>query len=213
MSRPFLILSSALVLVMVACSKGGSAQGAPSAVGPASSPTAVSSPTPTTAPSASTSAAPQTYASNGVTFDYPADLIDVTSQVSFNAQTQATNQVWSVDLGFANLVDIVDITAYDKTGVTPANLAEHRTEITNSITGLFAATATVNGPIDTTMGGLPGYEFDASDTLSDGTPYTSVLILVFSDSLEYFVNCQSTAEHIVEIAAGCDEIRSTFAVS
>lgn len=207
MSRRNLILTSALVLVMVACSEGGSTQDSPSAVD------TIGSPTPTTAPSASTSAAPQTYASNGVTFDYPADLIDVTSQVSFNAQTQATNQVWSVDLGFANLVDIVDITAYDKTGVTPANLVDHKTEITNSITGLFVATATVNGPIDTTMGGLPGYEFDASDTLGDGTPYTSVLILVFSDSLEYFVNCQSTAAYSAEIAAGCDEIRSTFAVS
>ncbi|MGZ5297426.1 MAG: hypothetical protein ACXWYT_10870 [Actinomycetota bacterium] len=78
MNRRILILSSALVLVMVACSKGGSTQDSPSAVGAAGSPTAVSSPTPTTAPSASASAAPQTYASNGVTFDYPADLIDVT---------------------------------------------------------------------------------------------------------------------------------------
>ncbi|MGZ5307251.1 MAG: hypothetical protein ACXWEG_11000, partial [Actinomycetota bacterium] len=122
------------------------------------------------------------------------------------------NQVWSIDLGFANLIDIVDITAYEKSGVTPTNLAEHKTEITSSITGLFT-TATVNGPIDTTMGGLPGYEFDVADTLSDGTPYTSVLILVFSDSLEYFVNCQSTAAYSAEIAAGCDEIRSSFALS
>lgn len=213
MSRRILILSSALVLAMGACSKDDSTQGSPSGAGAASSPTAVSSPTPVATPSASTSAAPLTYASNGVTFDYPADFIDVTSQESFNAQTQAANQAWGVDLGFANLIDVVDITAYEKTGVTPANLAEHKTEITNTITGLFAATATVNGPIDTTMGGLPGYEFDGSDTLGDGTPYTSVVILVFSDSLEYFVNCQSTAAHSAEIAAGCDEIRSTFAVS
>lgn len=212
MSRRILILSAALVIAMAACSKASSTQGSASDTGAASSPTVVSSATSSPTPSASTSAAPLTYASNGVTFDYPADLIDVTSQESFNAQTQNSNQVWGVDLGFADLVNVVDITAYGKTGITPANLAAHKTEITNTITGLLP-TATMKGPIDTTMGGLPGYEFDASDTLADGTPYTSVFILVFDDSLEYFVNCQSTAAQRAEIAAGCAEIRSTFAVS
>jgi hypothetical protein len=206
MSKRILILSSALVLMMVACSKASSTQGSPTGTGAASSPSS------TTTPSASTSVAPLTYASNGVTFDYPADLIDVTSQESFNAQTQNSNVVWSVDLGFADLIDVVDITAYGQTGITPANLAAHKTEITNTITGLFGS-GTVSGPIDTTLGGLSGYEFDGSGTTSDGTPFTSVIVVVFNDTLEYFVNCQSTPAHSPEIAAACDEIRSTFAVS
>jgi hypothetical protein len=212
MSKRIPILASVLVLAVTACSKASSTQGSASGAVPASSPAAVSSPSATATPIASTSAAPQTYASNGVTFDYPADLVDVTSQVSFNAQTQASNQAWSVDLGFADLINVVDITAYDNTGITPANLAAHTTDITNTITGLFGS-GTVNGPIDTTLGGLTGFEFDGSGTTTDGTPFASVIIVVFSDSLEYFMNCQSTAAQSAEIAAGCDEIRSTFAIS
>ena len=212
MSRRILILSSALVLALSACSKGSSTQGSASSAGAASSTTAVSSPTPTPSPSASPSAAPLTYASNGVTFDYPAYLTDVTSQESFNAQTQNSNVVWSVDLGFADLINVVDVTAYAQTGITPANLAAHKTDITNTITGLFGS-GTVSGPIDTTLGGLTGYEFDGSGTTTDGTAFSSVIIVVFNDTLEYFVNCQSTPAHSAEIAAACDQIRSTFAVS
>jgi hypothetical protein len=211
-SSRILILSSALVLAMAACSKGSSSQGSASSAAATSSPTTVISPTPATTPSASTSAAPQTYASNGVTFDYPAYLTDVTSQESFNAQTQNSNVVWGVDLGFADLINVVDVTAYGQTGITPANLAAHKTEITNTITGLFGS-GTVSGPIDTTLGGLSGYEFDGSGTTSDGTPFTSVIVVVFNDTLEYFVNCQSTPAQSAEIAAACDQIRSTFAIS
>jgi hypothetical protein len=192
------ILSSVLVLAVGACSK-------------ASSTTTVDSATSSPTPNETTSAAPLTYSSNGVTFEYPADLIDVTSQEKFNAQTKNTGKAWGVDLGFSDLVNVVDISAYANTGVTPANLAAHKTEITNTMTNLLP-NGTVTGPVDTRMGGLPGFEFDATDTLPDGTPYTSVFVLVFNDTLEYFVNCQSTTTHSAEIAAGCAEIRSTFAV-
>ena len=197
------LLAAVSLLVLTACGSGGSSPSASPKVGsPEASPST---------PGASASAAAKTYSANGVSFQYPAAWKDLTSQVSFNAQSQTSNQVWNVDLG-PDPTNLVDVTAYSNTGVTPSNLVKMTPTVAAQIRGLLPG-ATVKGPFAVTMGGLKGLRFEASSKLRDGTPYASTFILVFDPTTEYFVNCQSTADRAAEIAVGCSQIQQTFAVS
>ena len=195
-----IVVGSALLLALAAC------QSSVTITAPSASPTQAAS---SSAPSPSSDS--NTYSDNGVSFQYPADWKDVTSQVSFGSQAQSSNQAWAVDLGLG-VTDLVDVTAYGNTGITPSNLTQHIADVTSQIKNLFDTGTDVKGPTVVTMGGLKGLQFDVSSTLSDGTAYTSTLVLVFSSDTEYFLNCQATSAHADEIAAGCSQIQDTFTI-
>ena len=62
------------------------------------------------------------------------------------------------------------------------------------------------------MGRLPGYRFQLTATLADGTAIRSRILYVFRQKTEYFLNCEYPQNDPVaaEIETGCDQITQSF---
>ena len=98
--------------------------------------------------------------------------------------------------------------------ITKKNLARYKAAIRAGVAQLIgqAQGQILGGPTRVTLGKLPGYRFDTSLQMSDGTLVASRLIFVFRKKIEYFLNCQHTQDGplTAEIEGGCDQVMQSF---
>jgi hypothetical protein len=96
--------------------------------------------------------------------------------------------------------------------VTDANIAEIEEELDTVIQGVVsqAGGEVASGPTQTTVAGFPAYEYEWSGVQVNGEAKDSRAIFLFNGDLEYFMNCQYSAETEEDVLAGCQMILDTF---
>lgn len=153
-----------------------------------------------------------TYLGNGVTFDYPAGWIEGSGEMA--ASSAGGETLWSTAVGLAER-DLVTIQVYRlKVPVTAQNLDAVTPELEQLVRQLAAQLggSVQRGPDDETVAGMPGVRFEVTAAVA-GIPFQSTLIFAFADTIEYFINCQRTAENADELGQGCDQIMRTFTLT
>jgi hypothetical protein len=114
--------------------------------------------------------------------------------------------------------DLIAVASYrTNVSITKKNLARYRPLIKLFVQQLTtqAHGRLLSGPARTTMARLPGYRFQITAVLQDGTTVESRLVLVFKKRTEYFLNCQHVQDGplAAEVEAGCDQVMSSFRLS
>jgi Tol biopolymer transport system component/uncharacterized RDD family membrane protein YckC len=156
-----------------------------------------------------------TYRAHGVMFDYPAGWQEVSK---LQVVASAGNELWvtAVAVGTGtHVVNMVIVSAYRLgTPVTADNLADAKPAVTTAARQLLEqpSGAMQTGPEELTMGGLPGLRYRGTTTVN-ATAVESTLVFAFDHTTEYFLNCQHTKAHAVEVERGCDQIVRTFKVT
>jgi Tol biopolymer transport system component/uncharacterized RDD family membrane protein YckC len=159
----------------------------------------------------------KTYQGHGVSFEYPAGWQEA-SKVHQVAASGGGNELWGTGVAVGtgtNVVNAVIVSAYRlSTPVTAENLADAKAAVTTAVRQLLEQLggAVQSGPEELTMGGLSGFRFRGTGT-HEGTPIESTLVFAFDGTTEYFLNCQHTKAHAVEVERGCDQIVRTFKVT
>jgi hypothetical protein len=155
-------------------------------------------------------AAANTYSENDVSFDYPADWEEFSAEAA--AMSPESNELWDTTVG-PDDTNLVNITAYQlNIEVTDANIAEIEEELDTVIQGVVsqAGGEIASGPTQTTIAGFPAYEYEWSGVQVNGEAKDSRAIFLFNGDLEYFMNCQYSAETEEDVLAGCQMIVDTF---
>jgi hypothetical protein len=157
-----------------------------------------------------TEEAANTYSENDVTFEYPADWEEFSAEAA--AMSPESNELWDTTVG-PDDTNLVNITAYQlNIEVTDANIAEIEEELDTVIQGVVsqAGGEIAAGPTQSTLAGFPAYEYEWSGVQVDGEAKDSRAIFLFNGELEYFMNCQYSAETEEDVLAGCQMILDTF---
>ncbi len=152
----------------------------------------------------------QTYAENDVTFEYPADWDEFSADAA--ASSAGSNELWDATVG-PDETDLVNITGYQiNIEVTEENIVDIEAELNGVIQQVVdqAGGTLESGPTQTTHSGFPAYEYEWSGVKVDQEVKDSRAVFLFNGNLEYFLNCQYSAETEEEILAGCDLILETF---
>lgn len=152
----------------------------------------------------------QTYDSNAVTFDYPADWDEVEAEAS--ATTTGSNELWNVTFG-PDPTNVVNLTAYRlNIEVTEDNLDQIQGELESVISGVVADAKgeIVDGPTATTLAGFPAFTYEWNDVDVNGEPRDSDVYFLFDGTTEYFFNCQYSNESRSDIQEGCQIVLNTF---
>jgi Tol biopolymer transport system component/uncharacterized RDD family membrane protein YckC len=158
-----------------------------------------------------------TYQGHGVSFEYPAGWQEA-SKVHQVAASGGGNELWGTAVAVGtgtNVVNAVIVSAYRLSRpVTAENLADAKVEFETVVRQLLEqlSGAVQSGPEELTVGGLPGLRFRGTATV-DATPMESMLVFAFDGTTEYFLNCQHTKAHAVEVERGCDQVLRTFTVT
>ena len=153
-----------------------------------------------------------TYLGNGVTFDYPAGWIKGSGEMA--ASSAGGDALWSTAVGLAER-DLVTIQVYRlKVPVTEQNLDAVTPELEQLVQQLAAQVGgrVQSGPDDEMVAGMPGVRFEVTAAVA-GIPFQSTLVFAFADTIEYFINCQHTAENADELGQGCEQIMRTFTLT
>lgn len=207
-SRTLVAVGLAVALALTACSKssstgGGSSPGAATSATPseAVSPSAVASP--------ATTSAGQTYAQNGVSFQYPEGWQEA-SLAGASASAGSANWSVIVKIDEVNFVAVEQYTI--NIPITADNIGDQQEALTSQISDVFtqAGGQLEAGPSQETLGGLPALGYTATALTPDGVEVRSRLLLAFDGTTEYFLNCQYTAEGEADILAGCSMIQGSF---
>ncbi len=111
--------------------------------------------------------------------------------------------------------DVVILAAYHvSVSITKKNLPRYRSSIRAAVTQLVgqAHEQILAGPTRVALSKLPGYRFDTSVQMSDGTMLASRLVFVFRQKTEYFLNCQHVQDGplATEIDSGCAQVMQSF---
>ncbi len=152
----------------------------------------------------------KTYAENDVSFDYPAEWEEFTADAA--ASSMGSNELWDATVG-PNDTNLVNITAYQlNVEVTEDNIADIETELDGVINQVVsqAGGTIASGPTQTTLAGFPAYEYDWEGVDVDGEAKDSRAVFLFNGDVEYFLNCQYSAEFEDDVLAGCELILDTF---
>jgi hypothetical protein len=165
---------------------------------------------------ATTTVATGTYADNGVTFEYPGEWTEFTQ----NSEVEAGNKLWATSYGpdvpsNEQTTNFVAVQSYQlNQQVTEDNIADLKSSVEAFVQQLVeqGGGQIDSGPTETSMGDIPGYEFDISGIAVNDVTTASKLLLVFQGDIEYFVNCQYAAEAETDILAGCDLVVDSFAI-
>lgn len=198
----------AVALALTGCSKsastgGGGSPGAATSATPseAVSPSAVASP--------ATTSAGQTYAQNGVSFQYPEGWQESTL-TGTTASTGTAN--WSATVALDELSFVILNQYTNDFPITADNIGDQQDSLTSQIGDLFTqgGGGLESGPTQETMGGLPAVGYVGTALSPDGVEVRSRLVLAFDGTTEYFLNCQFTPESEADILAGCSLIQSSF---
>ncbi len=157
----------------------------------------------------------KTYQGHGVSFEYPAGWQEA-SKVQQVATAGGGDELWGTAVGVGtDEMNTVIVSAYRlSTPVTAENLADAKPEAAALVRQLLEQLggAVQSGPEELTVGGLSGLRFRGTATV-DATPMESTLVFAFDGTTEYFLNCQHTKAHAVEVERGCDQIVRTFTVA
>lgn len=154
-----------------------------------------------------------TYEENGVAFEYPEGWDEFPAEAS--ATSTGSNELWSATVG-PDKTNLVNITAYQlNIEVTDENLASIETELESVIQDVVdqAEGTITDGPTADEVAGFPAYTFTWEDVEVEGEPKDSSAYFVFNGDIEYFFNCQFSAEVEEEIMAGCNQILESFEVT
>ena len=154
-----------------------------------------------------------TYEDNGVAFEYPDGWDEFPAEAS--ATSTGSNELWSATVG-PDKTNLVNITAYQlNIEVTEDNLESIEEELEGVIQDVVdqAEGTITDGPTADEVAGFPAYTFTWEDVEVEGEPKDSSAYFVFNGDIEYFFNCQFSADVADEIQAGCDQILETFEVT
>ena len=158
---------------------------------------------------ASPAASDQHYADHGISFSYPSGWKQLRLT---GTSASAGSQDWSATFGLDQR-NVVIVSQFTLTvSITADDIDSKADAIRGQLDSLFtqAGGALTGGPTRERMGGLPALGFSGRAKTPNGDAVDSRLVLAFDGRTEYFVNCQYDAEHADDVAAGCDEIVSTF---
>jgi len=177
--------------------------------------------------------APNTFKAHGVSFSYPGAWIEIPATY----QIQIGTPLWMETVGPAPQPaapapgapaqpsptpqpspprpDLVTLAAFHlSVSLTKKDIARYKNSIALSISRLAAQAhgQLLSGPIRVSMGRLPGYRFELTVQLSDGTMLQNRVVVVFRKKTEYFLNCQHPQNDplTAEIDGGCDQIMQSF---
>jgi hypothetical protein len=151
-----------------------------------------------------------TYSENSVTFDYPEEWQEFSADAA--ASSMGSNELWDTTVG-PDDTNLVNITAYQlNIEVTDENIADIEQELDGVIQQVVdqAGGAIASGPTQSTLAGFPAYEYEWTDVQVDGEAKDSRAIFLFDGDVEYFLNCQYSAETEEDVLAGCQLILDTF---
>jgi hypothetical protein len=155
-------------------------------------------------------AAVNTYSENDVTFDYPENWEEFDADAA--AMSPDSNEVWSTTVG-PDDTNLVNITAYElNIDVTDENIADIQQELDTVIQGVVnqAGGEIASGPTQGTLAGFPSYEYQWTGVQVDGESKDSRAVFLFNNNVEYFLNCQYSADAEEDVLAGCQLILDTF---
>jgi len=129
-------------------------------------------------------------------------------------QTNTGNELWSKAFAPAEGPDLVALTAYPiNQSISADNIAAYESELSSFMADLAqnSGGSVTDGPTSVTMGGLPGFRFEASFPDKKGT-LESRIMMVFKGKTEYYLNCQhrSDSSRAAEIESGCNSIADSF---
>jgi hypothetical protein len=178
---------------------------------------------------------PNTFKGHGITFSYPASWIEIPATF----ETQIGTALWTESVGPAPQVtpppdpsqpppsptpqpdtanrEIVTLAVYHiSVALTPKNIGRYKPSIAAAAAQLAAQAhgRVESGPVRVNMGRLPGYRFQITATLADGTQISSRIVYVFRKKTEYFLNCEYPQNDplAAEIETGCDQVMRSFRV-
>jgi hypothetical protein len=153
------------------------------------------------------------YADNGVRLRYPASWTTIDDTT---ATASTGSRLWSQGFGpGTSEASIAIVSAYQlQIDVTTVPEKELRGEIEATLdrTAEQAGGRREGDVTPARLGGLPAFTATIDARSPAGRPVQSTVTLAFDHAVEYYLNCQYEAASRAEILAGCDTIRSTFAV-
>jgi hypothetical protein len=141
----------------------------------------------------------------GVTFEYPLDTFDISSQIKFQSTAGAEPQARAaIVLDNDNAITVSKYAL--RISVSKSNLATVKSEV-DKVIGQLARKPVSGREVE--YGGLPGYEYVIDLT----TPASgqSRMVVLFDDRVEYLFNCQSTPPSRDVIEAACSGALDTLA--
>jgi hypothetical protein len=152
-----------------------------------------------------------TYTANGVAFQYPGSWVHGPSTLV----AQRGTSVWSETFGPTDGPSSVIVTQYTlNTDISQISAAAAQREVTDLVRGLAqgAGGELTSEATPTTIGMLNGYQVSFTAQVN-GTPVDIELTTLFHGTAQYNINCQHTDAEAAEIAQGCAQVKSTFALT
>lgn len=140
----------------------------------------------------------------GVTFEYPLDTFDISSQIKFQSTAGAEPAARAaIVLDNDNAITVSKYAL--RISVSKSNLAKVKSEV-DKVIGQLARKRVSGREVE--YGGLPGYEYVIDLT----TPASgqSRMVVLFDDRIEYLVNCQSTPPQRDVIQDTCSRALDTL---
>src|SRR6266568_119037 len=153
---------------------------------------------------------PHTYRAHGVSFKYPARWHIGGAETT--ARAGGAEVLWETAVGPSTKWDVIEVDAYRvNRPVTAQNIDAVIPEVESVTRQLFdqLGGAVQAGPEKITMAGLPAVRFRGTGTL-DGSLVESIVVVAFSGTTEYSVNCQHTAARAAEVERACNQVVGSF---
>lgn len=149
---------------------------------------------------------------NGVTYKYPKNWSERTD---ISTQAQQGNRAWQQAVG-PDSVSLSILSQYNlNVEVTPENASQLQGEVETTLSNLAnqAGGSTTSAVTAEQTAGLPGFTTTLTVKNPSGTEVSSTVWLFFKGKTEYFLNCQYVPAQQAELLAGCNTIRTTFAIT
>jgi hypothetical protein len=159
----------------------------------------------------------KTFRGGGVSFNYPADWREripepgeetsgILSQVKVGPPERAADLVAITVAPIGVRIEGKDLT------ITEENIDEQRDAAAFGVEFLVSSGGgELSEPTRVTVGGLPGFRWEASHVEIRGAGRLDLLLTqVFKRSTSYLVNCQYTPDGAEEVTAACDQILGSF---
>ena len=175
---------------------------------------------------------PNKFNAHGITFSYPADWLEF----PVNYQVQIGKPLWIDSIGPPPQApqppangspppptsqppspspNLVTIAAFQvSVAITKKNIGRYKKYFAVTVNQLAASLhgQVQSGPKRVNLTSLPGYAFQITAQLADGTILENHLVFAFKQKTEYFINCQHPQNDPLapEINSGCDQIMRSF---
>jgi len=154
---------------------------------------------------------PHTYRAHGVSFKYPAGWL-IEGYKTQAGSGDSAQRLWSTTVGPGTRWDAIIVEAYRiAPAVTAQNIDAVIPDVESVTRQLFdeLGGAVQAGPEKITMARLPAVQFRKTGTL-DGSLVESIVVVAFSGTTEYSVNCQHTAARAAEVERACNQVVGSF---